>query len=236
MDFVSKVSVFLIFIAASSSLTLGDKFDFEVDGMVTVRLMHYLSDDGNPEDRGNITVQSIRTGSVALSQAGLMPHHSTRLKALARNDQIYRLQAMVEGSNDKVTKFLTFMKACALVESGLSDVLTVSLDHSGNVVAVSSSAPFAQCDGVFPSDNQLRFFNTTVIVKHMDVGPVPDTATYIQKIEREREARERGGDPKDNRSFLAKYWMYIVPLVIFVLLSSAGQPEGGAGGAPAPAR
>lgn len=48
--------------------------------MVTVRLRHFLSDDGNPEDRGNITVQSIRTGSVALSQAGLLPHHISRLK------------------------------------------------------------------------------------------------------------------------------------------------------------
>lgn len=32
----------------------------------------------------------------------------------------------------------------------------------------------------------------------------PDTATYIQKLEREREAREKG-ELKDNRSFLAKY-------------------------------
>ncbi|KAK3927711.1 ER membrane protein complex subunit 10 [Frankliniella fusca] len=219
------ISLLIVLLASCCFVTLGEKFDFEVDGMVTIRLKHFLSDDGNPEDRGNITVQSIRTGSVALSQAGLMPHHTTRLKALAKNDQIYRLHASVEGANDKTIQFLTFMKACALVRSGLSDVLTVSLDHSGNVVAISASAPFAQCDGVIPPDHQLRFFNTTVIVKHMDVGPVPDTATYIQKIEREREARERGGDPKDNRSFLAKYWMYIVPLVIFVLLSSAGQPE-----------
>lgn len=32
----------------------------------------------------------------------------------------------------------------------------------------------------------------------------PDTATYIQKMERERDAREKG-DLKDNRSFIAKY-------------------------------
>jgi hypothetical protein len=32
----------------------------------------------------------------------------------------------------------------------------------------------------------------------------PDTATYIQKIEKEREAKERG-EVKDNRSILAKY-------------------------------
>lgn len=53
----------------------------------------------------------------------------------------------------------------------------------------------------------------------------PDTASYIQKMEREREARERG-DVKDNRGFLAKYWMYLVPVVVLVLLSGASNPEG----------
>lgn len=59
----------------------------------------------------------------------------------------------------------------------------------------------------------------------------PDTATFIQKIEREREARDRG-EVKDNRGFFAKYWMYIVPVAILVLVSGVTSPEGGgAGGA-----
>lgn len=58
----------------------------------------------------------------------------------------------------------------------------------------------------------------------------PDTASFIQKMEREREARERG-DVKDNRGFLAKYWMYLLPVVVLVLLSGASNPEGAAGGA-----
>ncbi|XP_034239956.1 ER membrane protein complex subunit 10 isoform X2 [Thrips palmi] len=221
-----------VLLSICSTLVLGDRYDFEIDGTIIVRLRHYLSDDGNPEDRGNLTIQSIRTGSVALSQAIIKPHHLTRLKALAKNDQLYRMQATVVTSSNKVVEFLTFMKACALVESGFSDVLTVNLDHSGGVIAISASAPYGICQGApIPPDEKLRFFNTTIVVRHMDNGPVPDTATYIQKMERERDARERG-DQKDNRSFIAKYWMYIVPLLIFVLLSSAGQPEG----APAAAR
>lgn len=54
----------------------------------------------------------------------------------------------------------------------------------------------------------------------------PDTATFIQKIEREREARDRG-DVKDNRGFFAKYWMYIVPVAILVLVSGVTSPEAG---------
>lgn len=49
-------------------------------------------------------------------------------------------------------------------------------------------------------------------------------------MEREREARERG-DVKDNRGFLAKYWMYLLPVVVLVLLSGASSPEGGGGAA-----
>lgn len=80
----------------------------------------------------------------------------------------------------------------------------------------------------------------------------PDTAGYIQKMEREREAREKG-DFKDNRSFLAKYvsnirnnqinfrviivinvfiilqWMYIIPVAIFLLISGAANPDQGGG-------
>lgn len=45
----------------------------------------------------------------------------------------------------------------------------------------------------------------------------PDTASYIQKLEREREAREKG-ELKDNRSFLAKYVssFYIISINLFI--------------------
>jgi hypothetical protein len=65
-------------------------------------------------------------------------------------------------------------------------------------------------------------------------GFSPDTAAYIQKLEKEREARERG-ETKDNRSFLAKYvsylenflWrllniaMYIIICVVFFFIQMA---------------
>lgn len=57
----------------------------------------------------------------------------------------------------------------------------------------------------------------------------PDTASFIQKLEREREARDHG-EVKDHRGFFAKYWMYIVPVAILVLVSGATSPEQGASG------
>lgn len=48
-------------------------------------------------------------------------------------------------------------------------------------------------------------------------------------MEREREARDRG-EVKDTRGFFAKYWIYIVPVAILLLLSGAS-PDGNAGAA-----
>ena len=62
----------------------------------------------------------------------------------------------------------------------------------------------------------------------MEPGPQPDTAAFIQRMEQEKLAKERG-ETKDNRSFFAKYWMYIIPVVL-VLAMSGGQEGGGNGG------
>jgi len=43
---------------------------------------------------------------------------------------------------------------------------------------------------------------------------------YIQKMEQEKVAKERG-ETKDNRSFFAKYWMYILPVVLVFMMSGA---------------
>lgn len=139
---------------------------------------------------------------------------------------------------------------CYLLGSDLEDILMVWIDSTAEPIAVSLSSS-GPCVMDSPFTNM---WNTNVIVKYPDSGPVPDTATYIQKLEREREARERG-ETKDNRSFLGKYvrfalpsyhdvrtwnshlfsflifqWMYIVPALIFVLLTSATNPEGAGGG------
>lgn len=202
----------------------------EYDGHLSIKLQHAFDQVQEPQffDRGTVQIQSIRTGAVTLQHPSLSADDKHRLMDIAERDGLYRLRAFVRTLDGKESSFLTFVKACSIVESHLSDILTVSLDHTGSVIAVSLSTSPAVCERQHITEENLKRFNTTVFVKHMEQGPVPDTAAYIQKLEKEREARERG-ETKDNRSFLAKYWMYIVPVVIFVVLSGAANPEGGAG-------
>lgn len=52
-------------------------------------------------------------------------------------------------------------------------------------------------------------FNTDVLIRHTEMAPFPDTTSFIQKLEREREARERG-DVRDNRGFFSKYVSFVL--------------------------
>ena len=50
-------------------------------------------------------------------------------------------------------------------------------------------------------------------------------APVMKSHHQDKLAKERG-ETKDNRSFLATYWMYIIPVVL-VLAMSGGGAEGG---------
>ena len=210
-------------------LVHGSELDY--DGWLQVRLWHAFNDEPEPIfiERGNITVSSIRSGASVVGQNGLLPPHINELKNLARHNGKYRLKAVARTSSGDEITFLTSVPACYLLGSDLEDVITIWLDSAAVPIVVSQSSP-GPCGIESPFTNM---WTTNVVVKYPDGGPVPDTATYIQKLEREREARERG-EAKDNRPYLSKYWMYILFAFIFVVLSSATNPDaGGAAGGSA---
>lgn len=105
---------------------------------------------------------------------------------------------MILNRQDNLTNFICLQ--CNLLGSNLDDVLYVWLDSAAEPVAINliSQGP---CSTEMPF---VKMWNTDVQVRYPDGGPIPDTATYIQKLEREKQARE-SGEHKDNRSFFAKY-------------------------------
>lgn len=196
-------------------------------------------DPNNPEvftSRGNISVLSVNSGELDVNQKELTLQDRQMIAELAKKNKFYRLKADVVGSDGIKTTFLTASRACHLVHSQLNDVLTISFDHSPTVISVSHKAVNLEivpdeCDSISTSEiDQFSEFSSVVTLKTMEQAPVPDTAGFIQKIEKERDARDRG-EIKDNRSFLSKYWMYIVPAVILLLISGITNPEAQQGGA-----
>jgi len=160
---------------------------------------------------------------------GLSLEDMDSLKDLASSNGYYRIRLQPkpsENSESSDTSVTTFVKACALFTSRLTETITLSVDSSGHLYGVGLIIPDGGCDAKtlnvdaapLPSE-----FNTSVVVMLQGTGQLPDTQTYIQKLEKEKRDKA-AGQTQDNRSFLAKYWMYIVPVVIFMMLT-AQQPD-----------
>lgn len=115
-------------------------------------------------------------------------------------NNLVRIRANVE--NQPETTTYSFVKACALYYSSLSEILSVYFDSTGSFMGVSVTSNDPTC--VSAIEPQSSSLNTTVKVVTTGIGPVPDTQTYLQRMEQEKQEKLRG-DKQDNRSFLAKY-------------------------------
>ncbi|KAF3846136.1 hypothetical protein F7725_003214 [Dissostichus mawsoni] len=183
---------------------VGDVMDTEFGGF-SVPLEHSFEVDD---------VAQFRVRGALVLKAGREPSE------VAAVDGLYRIRVpRVFLQADRQTErqlegYLTaFVRACAMVESHLSDVISFHTDVSGT-----SSGP--------------------------------ETALFLERMEMETE--KKGKNPQEQKSFFAKYelssswspvqhspqqgeaWMYIVPLVLFLMMSGAqDQSGGGAGGGAA---
>nr|XP_014095363.1 ER membrane protein complex subunit 10 isoform X1 [Bactrocera oleae] len=207
-------------------LIMDYKFSFgylEYDNWLNIELSHAI----DPKSlnsftyRGNVTISSLDIGFAKTNQEALTGIQIQNLQSLAKMDKLYRLKAEVTYADGKRQEFLSSTKVCNLIMSNLNDIMWISIDHNGYINAVTvltsrSDICFYENISVSGSED----FNTDVLIRHTEMAPFPDTTSFIQKLEREREARERG-DVRDNRGFFSKYWMYIVPVVLLVFISGA---------------
>ncbi len=114
-----------------------------------------------------------------------------------------KLQRLCSGGNDfylmsvasSDVELRAVGDACSLAEAGAA-VFTFNTDWRGQLMAFS----------VTPDVQTAKTSSTFTIrsnVQAMEAGPQPDTAAFIQKMEEEKLAKQRG-ETKDNRSFFAK--------------------------------
>lgn len=213
-------------IFACSLLLFGATNGFQeedfLDGQLTLVVEDAL--DGGPDPafspRSTIHVRSVKSGNAVVTH--MRPWTSDledKMRKLVEMDDFYRVRVYHKGAEDK-GYVSTFTKACQLYESGLSETFNLMVDSAGSSVVGVGLVPFvAVCRGESPEVPAVQH-NTTVIIRSPTPAPVPDTATYIEKMEAMKNEKAEG---KDNRSFLAKYWMYIIPVVLIMLFSGGGQ-------------
>ncbi|KAI1309344.1 ER membrane protein complex subunit 10 [Halotydeus destructor] len=218
MQLIGVVSL----IAFISGCQAEDTVSYGREDGETIKLFHSIGQPENWSQRGSIQVS--RSGDLISKQENpLSDQEFIDLKRASSAGGLYYVKA-VSGRDAKVAT--TFTTACSLYTSSLSDIVDITLDSNGNFlgVAVASTNPHCLSGLSGPRSS----FNTTYNIRQTNLAPGPDTQTYIHRLDQEKAEKLRG-DKGDNRSFLARYWMYIVPVVIFLMVSSAANPEGQGG-------
>ncbi|KAK6031127.1 chloride transporter, ClC family [Ostertagia ostertagi] len=146
---------------------------------------------------------------------------------------------LARSSTHPKDQLMSSSKTCLLLQSNLFHYFWLSVDAERQLVQSLTVFPDIVAAGDKPLDSNLDcsqlVISTSVqpsAVVHVNtkgVLPTPDTQLFVQMMERERRARQHGAEA-DDRSFLGKYWMYIVPVVVFVVISNAMTPDGGGEG------
>ncbi|EPB80488.1 hypothetical protein ANCCEY_00385 [Ancylostoma ceylanicum] len=163
----------------------------------------------------------------------------SRLAERMSSDPLSDYQVLARSSTHQKDQLLSTSKSCLLLQSKLFHVFWLSIDAERQLVHSVTVFPDSLAAGDSPLDSSAVCSqqsvpastqpNAVVHVTTKAVLPTPDTQLFVQMMEKERRARQHGAEA-DDRSFLAKYWMYIVPVVVFVVISNAMTPEGGGEG------
>ncbi|XP_054463660.1 ER membrane protein complex subunit 10 isoform X2 [Anoplopoma fimbria] len=215
---------------------VGDVMDAEFGGF-SVPLEHSfeVDDVAKFRVRGALVLKAGREPSVSLTPSQLSEEDRTKLKEVAAVDGLYRIRVpRVFLQADRQTErqmegYLTaFVRACAMVESHLSDVISLHTDVSGYLIGVAIVTLPGACRGTEVEDEvDLEVFNTTLSVLAPVNAPGPETALFLERVEQETE--KKGKNPQEQKSFFAKYWYLILGGAIFLMVTNSAQPPAGGG-------
>ncbi|XP_034448711.1 ER membrane protein complex subunit 10 isoform X2 [Hippoglossus hippoglossus] len=221
-------------VCCNNGRRVGDALDLEFGGF-SVPLEHSfeIDDVAKFEVRGALVLKAGREPSASLSQNQLSGEDRTKLKEVAAVDGLYRIRVpRVFRQTDRQTErqmegYLTaFVRACAMVESHLSDSITLNTDVSGYLIGVSIVTLPGACRGTEVEDEvDLEVFNTTLRVLPPVNAPGPETALFLERIELESEKKAK--NPQEQKSFFAKYWYLILGGAIFLMVTNSATPPAG---------
>ncbi|XP_076609729.1 ER membrane protein complex subunit 10 isoform X2 [Chaetodon auriga] len=224
------------FVCCNNGRRVGDAMDTEFSGF-SVPLEHSfeVDDVAKFRVRGALVLKAGREPGISLTQNQLSEEDRTKLKEVAAVDGLYRIRVpRVSLQTDRQTErqmdgYLTaFVRACAMVESHLSDVITLHSDVSGYLIGVSIVTIPGACRGTEVEDEvDLEVFNTTLSVMAPVNAPGPETALFLERMEQESE--KKGKNPQEQKSFFAKYWYLILGGAIFLMVTNSAQPPAGGG-------
>jgi hypothetical protein len=209
-----------------------DEFEFREIGNINLRLIR--------QNQNTAQLQSLNSEQQSSSSsASNQKVYTTKLESEDFGDQIrdqirsssnsnqalYRLRLCrksVGSSNVCYASTFTFLRH--LINSDFTVYLTVHTNSNNRPNALTIKTPPSSSS---PAKSQLSHLTMLASVQNPKPAQQPDTETYLEKVRKEMEIKEKG-DQAENQSFFSKYWIYIVPFMVVMLLANMVNPEGAA--------
>lgn len=204
---------------------------------ITLDLYHKFGTNSDEEFKLRATILVKPKNDYRVAQASIINQvelSDDDLKSIQKSSElgdIYSLKASLrpskkdtEANKKSLLESQTIVKPCSLLSSNFADVITINLSPTNEFQSVNLHTTDPECLGEVPLKLPNNF-NTSLVVESGSVGPSPDTATYIKRLEEERSNKAKEGK-EDNRSFFAKYWVYIVPAIIILMIFSGPGEQG----------
>lgn len=176
---------------------------------------------GSFSNRGNIHIPGAKRkdAEATVAQEELDPDELLSLNSQDGHG-LYRLKVNAfSDTADNSTLVMGFTCMEELRSARLQDAITIYSDEIGNIISV-TVRPINEISEARPSSE----FTTVLSIQTPSPAPVPDTAGFLDKLREEKLQKEQ--EEKNPKSFIAKYWMYVLPVVFFMFMSSAGQQQG----------
>lgn len=152
-----------------------------------------------------------------------------QFQGLVEEEDFYRVRFVPVGAEAAVNAPVVSasVKACALATSGFRELMTFHTDVYGQLQSVSYDTPIRVCPDAGVKTKALKKSKVSFRSKgKVSLGRNGERPLNVRSISNVRAEKAK---PKPvEKSFWAKYWMYILPLVLFMLFSGGPEPEGGA--------